>query len=662
MNKVRAIGLLFLFLGWTIPFRVLALCCVCTPPGNVDAKACVTTAVYKTCDDLRTNTTNESLKNAQCDLATLKEEECNAPSVPGGRCPAAPVSDTDFGKPAGYVVQQPALVPKLNVEIPGLTFATKLGESGGFLTIPYLSQYIAAVFTYLVGISSIAAAIMIVYGGFRYIVGSSITSVKRGKEIITDAVIGLIILLCSYLILYTVNPDLLALNPLRIRPITTEDYKYMTTSGAGFKYAEYAAQNELSAMQSPIGGTLPNIAPQVGENVSIDDIVAKGTAPERMRAYCTSPSAASQLKTYDEKIQALVRVMLGWKKVCVDEKGCAYYRGGYTTLATGKITGTALDTPYAINNIKLFAGKDPAWDADCARRWEPISSQYYKGVASDGTKEGLAKALAERKELFKDFMPGGRCNKAVFQQYHDVFGDHFEEHGVFGGDCGTTLVQAYACAVGPQNLTRGTPGYYTMGTNFAGDKRPEGKDIVVWHAMSWNDYVQQANAAGGLRFGDIITVGSENWLHNLMYTGGRQDVPFNWFEMGSSGRDGQAGTRVNVGLVLPVGGVAVWPPSTSPDYFLELAKKKGSKIFPIYVWRPFAFEPCASNAECNTGEACRCAPSDNPNGFQKNTCTQANVCHKIRPGLLCITDEHCGKGQVCKKSKPTAPSGVCRTP
>jgi hypothetical protein len=658
MMRARVIGFALL-LGWTIPFSAQALCCVCTPLSDPNAKACVKTAVYTTCNDLRSNTSNEALKTAQCDLATLTEVECNAQSAPGGRCPAAPVSDTEFAKPSGYVVQQPALVPKLNVEIPGLVFATKLGESGGFLTIPFLSQYIAAAFTYLVGISSIAAAIMIVYGGFLYIIGSSLPQIKRGKEIITDSIIGLLILLSSYLILYTLNPDLLTLAPLRIRPITTEDYKYMTTSEAGFKYAEYAVQNETTALNSPTGGTLPNVAPQIGENVSIANIVANGTAVEKMRAYCTSPAAAGQLKTYDEKIQALVRVILGWKNVCVDEKGCAYYRGGFTSLASGKITGTALDTPYAINNIKTFGGKDPAWDTDCATRWEPIAAQYYKAPVSDGTKEGLAKALAERKEVFKDFFPGGRCNKVVFKQYYDTFGAKYEERGIFGGDCGTTLVQAYGCAVGPGGMTRGSPGYYTMGSLAGGGTRPQGSDVVVWKAMSWEEYVQQANAAGGLRFGDIVTVGSENWLHNLMYTGGRQDVPFDWFEMGSSGMDGKAGTPVNAGLLVPVGGMAAWPTGTSGDYFLHLAKKKGGKIFPIYVWRPFAFEACASKSECKTGEACRCAPSDS-NAYLANKCSNANMCHTIKPNGTCSTDEHCANGQTCVKSKPASPSGVCR--
>lgn len=663
MKHLRLVALTILAL-WMMPFATqAAVCCLCSPPGDSGSKTCVKSETVSTCAELRNQTSNATLKAATCDLATLKPTECLPKSAPGGLCQNGPVLESEFAKPSGYIVQQAALVPKLNVAIPGLVFANQLGESGGFLTIPFFGQYIAAVYRYLVGISAVVAAVMIVYGGFLYIVGSAVPQIKRGKEIMSDAIIGLVLLLGSYLILNTINPDLLNLSPLRIRPITTEDYKFMITSEAGFKYADGAAENERAAEQLPIGGSLPAVAPQLGENVTIDDIPVQGTtAPEKMRSYCTSPGAAAQLKTYEEKTQALVRVMLGWKKVCVDQKGCAYYRGGVTNMSNGKIIGTLLDIPYAIKVLKTFAGKDPAWSSDCARRWGPLADGFYAPVKTDGTKEGLKKATDTKNEAYKDFKGGGVCYQAVYDQYQEEFARRYEDRGIFGGDCGTTLVQAYSCATGPQRLVRGSAAMYLSGgLGSAGLNRPNGKDIVVWNANSWEDYINQVNAAGGLRFGDLFSIGAQNWQHNLMYTGGRQDVPFDWFEMGSSGRDGLTGTMVNVGLNAPVGGVAAWPRGTSGDFFLELAKKRGKKIFPIFVWRPFDFEPCGSNAECKEGEACHCTPLDSK-GFLRNNCSNAFVCHKIRAGAFCTTDEHCGKGEVCMKKTPNSPSGTCRKP
>ena len=66
------------------------------------------------------------------------------------------------------------------------------------------------------GISFVAAAVMIVYGGFLLIVGSATPAIKRGKEIIRDALIGLLVLIGSYIILQTVNPETLALKALKV--------------------------------------------------------------------------------------------------------------------------------------------------------------------------------------------------------------------------------------------------------------------------------------------------------------------------------------------------------------------------------------------------------------------------------------------------------------
>jgi hypothetical protein len=628
-----------------------AICCTCTPSGGT--KTCVK-SVYATCADMKSKATNVSLKEAVCDTSLLKETECLSQSA-GGLCITGPVDESEFGKPADQIADQPVIVPTLNVSIPGLTFSSRLGQEKGFLTVPFLAQYISAAYKYLITVSAVAAAIMIVYGGFLYIVGSAAPQIKRGKEIITDAVIGLVLLLGAYAILSTLNPDLLSLQPLRIQRITTEDYKFMAKE-AGFKNADGAEENERRAEQALTGGNAPAIGAQTGENVSIASIQATGKPVEQMRAYCTSASAAAQMQTYEQKIQALVRTILGWKKVCVDNAGCAYYRGGFTNLTNGGIQGTSLDIPFAKNAIKAFVGKDLTWSADCAQRFAAQEADFYKPAVGDGTKEGLKKAIDAKNEVLKDFRPGGKCYSQVFDQYQLEFARKFEARGIYGGDCGTTLIQAYACAGG--TTARGSVMTYTSGAIYNSGSRPSGRDIVVWKAMSWNDYLAQIKAAGGLRFGDIYTIGQQNWLHNFMYTGGRQDVPFDWFEMGSSGRDGSGGTAVNVGLRAPIGGAYAWPRGTPPDYFLELAKKRGKSVFPINVFRPYDFTPCTSKAECKNGQSCRCTASDTKN-FESNTCSLANVCHAVKGFTFCVNDEHCPVGQSCKKGEKAA-SGFCK--
>lgn len=92
-----------------------------------------------------------------------------------------------------------------------------LGVSiAGVSQVSGLPEYINIIYRYLASISLVIAIVMVVYGGFLYLVGSAgISSVQRGKQIIKDAIIGMLIILGSYSILNIVNPrtTILSLNP-----------------------------------------------------------------------------------------------------------------------------------------------------------------------------------------------------------------------------------------------------------------------------------------------------------------------------------------------------------------------------------------------------------------------------------------------------------------
>lgn len=74
-----------------------------------------------------------------------------------------------------------------------------------------LAQYIVGVYGYMLGIVTIVAVIMVMYGGFRYLLGSTYGDVKTGKDIILDALGGMAVLFLAYFILYNVNPKTVTL-------------------------------------------------------------------------------------------------------------------------------------------------------------------------------------------------------------------------------------------------------------------------------------------------------------------------------------------------------------------------------------------------------------------------------------------------------------------
>jgi len=70
-----------------------------------------------------------------------------------------------------------------------------------------LSQYISNLYQYFVGIVGILAAVMIMYGGIRWIFAAGNQSrIQGAKNVIFSAVIGVVIAFSSYLLLYLLNP------------------------------------------------------------------------------------------------------------------------------------------------------------------------------------------------------------------------------------------------------------------------------------------------------------------------------------------------------------------------------------------------------------------------------------------------------------------------
>lgn len=134
-----------------------------------------------------------------------------------------------------------AIAPKPEVDIPTLkpfTTTTIKPDSEGYIYIPFLGQYIAAIFRWSLLIAGIIASVLIMFGGFVYMTsGGNAQRAKEGKERAAQALLGLILLLASYSILYIFNPDLVSFKSLKIQVIeridVPEDFEAMPTPSGG---------------------------------------------------------------------------------------------------------------------------------------------------------------------------------------------------------------------------------------------------------------------------------------------------------------------------------------------------------------------------------------------------------------------------------------------
>lgn len=80
-------------------------------------------------------------------------------------------------------------------------------------------QYLNIMIKLIIGIAAVLAMIMIVTGGIEYMTSELVSGKEAGKETITNAILGLLIALGSFLILNTINPQLLNVC-LKLAPAT----------------------------------------------------------------------------------------------------------------------------------------------------------------------------------------------------------------------------------------------------------------------------------------------------------------------------------------------------------------------------------------------------------------------------------------------------------
>ncbi|MDP3245311.1 MAG: pilin [bacterium] len=97
--------------------------------------------------------------------------------------------------------------------------AVKLEVAIGGKTIEGLEGYIAALYKWLVAISGILAGLMITYAGVKWMLASgNPEKINEAKHKVGDAIIGLILVVGSYVIMQTINPALVSLQmpPVKI--------------------------------------------------------------------------------------------------------------------------------------------------------------------------------------------------------------------------------------------------------------------------------------------------------------------------------------------------------------------------------------------------------------------------------------------------------------
>ena len=221
------IAVLYLFGFFT---SALAMCCKCTSSSPLANNICINTTAQD-CAKMPAESKNADVKKLNC--VKLGDSQCKKVAE-NGECIVGPTDEAKYKPPAASPSQafgketKQIAPPTLGIDIPGVVFSDEIPVVVGKLSIPWFAQYLSAIHKYLLSISIVAAAVMLVYGGTLYIIASSGAKVASGKEILKNALIGLVLIIAAYTILATINPAVLELQAVRldaIKPFTKEHYE-----------------------------------------------------------------------------------------------------------------------------------------------------------------------------------------------------------------------------------------------------------------------------------------------------------------------------------------------------------------------------------------------------------------------------------------------------
>ena len=150
------------------------------------------------------------------------------------------------------------------------------GECPSAVTTP--AQYVTRLYQFGLMIAGFAAFASIVYGAIKYILSAGIVSMQQdAKDQITSAILGLILLLGAFLILFTINPELVNLRnpnlpPLNLKSLFKEEAAggpdQLTGSGEGGAGDDLCALKVNAQIDVNANANLQNRLP--GEKPVID--------------------------------------------------------------------------------------------------------------------------------------------------------------------------------------------------------------------------------------------------------------------------------------------------------------------------------------------------------------------------------------------------------
>lgn len=162
--------------------------------------------------------------------------------------------------------------------------------TGSFLSCNGIAEYISAIYRWAIGFAAVLAVLALTWGGIQWLTaGGESGKTQEAQKVIGNAIIGLLLALGSYTMLYAINPRLTQYDPLSIRRIEPVDLKLATliashdgvrerfnsspgTPVSGFAHVTFDADSKKD-MES--AGVLTQLLVDLLKNVDIQGFAVK---------------------------------------------------------------------------------------------------------------------------------------------------------------------------------------------------------------------------------------------------------------------------------------------------------------------------------------------------------------------------------------------------
>jgi hypothetical protein len=182
------------------------------------------------------------------------------------------------------------------------------------------ADYINLAIKIFISIIGALGVIMIVLGGVQYMTTDAISKKEGGKEMISNAIFGLILALVSWLLLNTINPHLIE---IRLEP---PKGVAIVTTGLEDLPAPYVAKNAM------INGTSVNISSNCSQT-SIDAAAQDGVALSKDQPWGTVAKIKANDDEYRTKLAAIGVTVNAANCPTVGASGCtSVYKLGNNTV------------------------------------------------------------------------------------------------------------------------------------------------------------------------------------------------------------------------------------------------------------------------------------------------------------------------------------------